>query len=196
MCRGIIILITLTMEIVSMSYVLGLLGLVSLVILGFLFVVYCHETGLKLNPKLSSEGWWRVVWSFLQSLWRSEKEIIELKLEVKNSIKYIQSNDYYGEGLCRISSRRKLLPTLLGIYSETNAGYWWPPAFLNGNKKEAARPRILYLEFLLKNIHLVHELLKLNEKISNGESLSVSELEGLKQRHTFLKSFLSPTQIK
>ena len=60
------------METVSMSYVLGLLGLVSLAMLIFLFVLYCHETGLKLNPKLSSEGWWRVVWSFLQSLRISE----------------------------------------------------------------------------------------------------------------------------
>ena len=74
------------METVSLSYVLGLLGLVSLVILGLLFVVYCHETGLKLNPKLSSAGWWRVVWSFLQSFWRSEKEIQELKKEIEQVI--------------------------------------------------------------------------------------------------------------
>ena len=90
------------METVSLSYVLGLLGLVSLVILGLLFVVYCHETGLKLNPKLSSERWWRVVWSFLQSFWRSEKEIKELKREIKQVIAFIKSEDYQGTGICGI----------------------------------------------------------------------------------------------
>ena len=82
------------MEIVSMSYVLGLLGLVSLVILGLLSVVYCHEAGLKLNPKLSSEGWWRVVLSFLQSLWRSENETKELKQEIEQVIAFIKSDKY------------------------------------------------------------------------------------------------------
>jgi hypothetical protein len=162
-----------------------------------LFVVYCHETGLKLNPKLSSEKWWRVVWSFLQSLWRSEKEIRELKREIEYVLKYIRSdkyNTYIFCGICVIAihmgyycSLRKFL-TMYGTKR-----YWWPtnPSV---SIKEAARPRILYLEFLLKNVHLVHELLKLNEKISNDESLSVSEVD--RERHQFLYYFLHPSRIK
>ena len=185
------------MEIVSMSYVLGLLGLVSLVILGLLFVVYCHETGLKLNPRLRSERWWRVVWSFLQSLWRSEKEIQELKREIKYVLKYIRSDKYETEmfyGICVIAIDIDYYCTFskfLTIYNSNR--YWWPP-HPSVSVKEAARPRILYLRFLLKHVHLVHELLKLNEKISNGESLSVSELES--KRHQFLYNYLHPSQIK
>ena len=107
------------MEIVSMSYVLGLLGLVSLVILGLLFVVYCHETGLKLNPKLSSEGWWRVVWSFLQSFWRSEKEIGELKREIERIIAFIKSGKYGGNGICG-KVHEKLLKRFLMLYNVYN----------------------------------------------------------------------------
>lgn len=185
------------MEIVSMSYVLGLLGLVSLVFLIFLFVLYCHETGLKLNPKLSSAGWWRVVWKFLQSFWRSEKEIQELKQEIKYVLKYVRSDKYGTDwfcGICVIAVDIDYdcpLRKFLDIYN-TNE-YWWP-VHSSVSIKEAARPRILYLRFLLKHIHLVHELLKLNEKISNGESLSVSELES--KRHTFLYNYLHPSQIK
>ena len=185
------------MEIVSMSYVLGLLGLVSLVILGLLFVVYCHETGLKLNPKLSSEGWWRVVWSFLQSLWRSEKELRALKREIKYVLKYIRSDKYgvdWFYGICVIvvdMGDNCTLRKFLSIYNTDT--YWWPP-HPSVSVKEAARPRILYLKFLLKNIHLVHELLKLNEKISNDESLSVSELD--RKRHQFLYNYLHHSQIK
>ena len=184
------------METVSMSYVLGLLGLVSLVILGFLFVVYCHETGLKLNPKLSSEGWWRVVWSFLQSLWRSENEFGELKREIKYVLEYIRSAKYRTEGfygICVIAvdiDYNCTLRKFLAIYN-TNR-YWWPDS--NVSIKEAARPRILYLKFLLKNVHLVHELLKLDEKIKSGESLSVSELES--KRYQFLYNYLHHSQIK
>lgn len=185
------------MEIVSMSYVLGLLGLVSLVILGLLFVVYCHETGLKLNPRLRSEGWWRVVWGFLQSLWRSEKEIQELKREIKYVLKYIRNVEYGTDwiyGICVIAigiNYHCTLRKFLDIYNV--GGYWWP-TYPSVSVKEAGRPRILYLKFLLKNIHLVHELLKLNEKISNDESLSVSELES--KRYTFLYNYLHPSQIK
>lgn len=185
------------MEIITVSYVLGLLGLVSLVILGILFVTYCHETGLKLNPKLSSEGWWKVVWSFLQSFWRSEKEIQELKREIKYVLKYIRSVKYGTEvsyGICVIAidiDSNCTLRKFLAIYN-TN-GYWWPSTRVV-SKEEAARPRILYLEFLLKNVHLVHELLKLNEKISNGELLSVSELD--RKRHQFLYNYLHHSQIK
>ena len=185
------------MEIVSMSYVLGLLGLVSLVILGLLFVVYCHETGLKLNPKLSSEGRWRVVWSFLQSFWRSGKEIRELKREIEYVLKYIRSDKYEIKpyyGICVIAIDIDYYCTFrkfLTIYKAN--GYWWPP-HPSVSVKEAARPRILYLKFLLKNIHLVHELLKLNEKIEGDESLSVSELD--RKRYTFLYNYLHHSQIK
>ena len=190
------------MEIVSMSYVLGLLGLVSLVILGFLFVVYCHETGLKLNPKLSSERWWRVVWSFLQSFWRSKKEIQELKKEIEQVIAFIKSDKYQGTGICGIVSgclsgfKTPLvqLRYFLSIYSANYQGWWWDWRVDGMTEKEAGRPRILYLEFLLKNIHLVYELLKLNEKISNGELLSVSELD--RKRHQFLYNYLHHSQIK
>ena len=182
------------MEIVSMSYVLGLLGLVSLVILGLLFVVYCHETGLKLNPKLSSEGWWRVVWSFLQSFWRSEKEIQELKKEIEQVIAFIKSDKYQGSGICGIAKDYKELRYFLRIYSANYQPWWWDWRIDGMTEKEAGRPRILYLEFLLKNIHLVYELLKLNEKISNGELLSVSELDS--KRHTFLYNYLHHSQIK
>ena len=190
------------MEIVSMSYVLGLLGLVSLTILGFLFVVYCHETGLKLNPKLSSEGWWRVVWSFLQSLWRSEKEIKELKREIKQVIAFIKSDKYQGTGICGIvygyqSGFKTPLVQLryfLSIYSRVDRMWWWDWRVDGITEKEAARPRILYLEFLLKNVHLVHELLLLDEKIKSDESLSVSELNS--KRHTFLYNYLHHSQIK
>ena len=185
------------METVSLSYVLGLLGLVSLVILGLLFVVYCHETGLKLNPKLSSEGWWRVVWSFLQSFWRSEKEILKLKREIEYVLKYIRSAEYgidWFYGICTIAidiDYDCTFSKFLDIYNSDR--YWWP-TYPSVSIKEAGRPRILYLEFLLKNIHLVHELLLLNEKIKNGESLSVSELD--RKRHQFLYNYLRPTQIK
>ena len=185
------------MEIVSMSYVLGLLGLVSLVILGILFVTYCHETGLKLNPKLSSEGWWRVVLTFLQSLWRSEKEIQELKREIRYVLKYIRSVKYRTDwfyGICVIAidiNHNCTLRKFLAIYN-TNRYLW--PTHLRVSVKEAGRPRILYLKFLLKNVHLVHELLKLNEKISNDESLSVSELD--RKRHQFLYNYLHHSQIK
>jgi hypothetical protein len=179
------------MEIVSMSYVLGLLGLVSLVILGFLFVVYCHETGLKLNPKLSSEGWWRVVWSFLQSLWRSEKEIKELKREIERIIAFIKSGKYGGNGICSIV-HEKLLKRFLRLYNTHE--HWWKWRLDGITEKEAGRPRILYLEFLLKNVHLVHELLLLDEKIKSDESLSVSELDS--KRHTFLYNYLHHSQIK
>lgn len=190
------------MEIVSMSYVLGLLGLVSLVILGFLFVVYCHETGLKLNPKLSSEGWWRVVLTFLQSFWRSEKEIRDLKREIKRVIAFIKSGNYRGTGICGIVSgdlsgfKTPLvqLRYFLSIYSRVDWRWWWKWRGDNIADKEAARPRILYLKFLLKNIHLVHELLKLNEKIESDESLSVSELDS--KRHQFLYNYLHHSQIK
>ena len=190
------------METVSMSYVLGLLGLVSLVILGLLFVVYCHETGLKLNPKLSSEGWWRVVLTFLQSLWRSEKEIKELKLEIEKVIAFIKSDKYQGSGICVIVSgdlsgfKTPLvqLRYFLSIYSRVDWMWWWKWRLDGITEKEAGRPRILYLEFLLKNVHLVHELLKLNEKISNGELLSVSELD--RKRHQFLYNYLHHSQIK
>ena len=185
------------METVSMSYVLGLLGLVSLVILGLLFVVYCHETGLKLNPKLSSEGWWKVVWSFLQSFWRSEKELRALKREIKYVLKYIRSDKYgayWFYGICVTvvdMGDNCTLRKFLSIYNTDT--YWWPP-HPNVSIKEATRPRILYLEFLLKNIHLVHELLLLDEKISNDESLSVSELD--RKRHQFLYNYLHHSQIK
>ena len=189
------------MEIVSMSYVLGLLGLVSLVILGFLFVVYCHETGLKLNPKLSSERWWRVVWNFLRSLWRSVNEIRELKREIKYVLKYIRSAEYRDEGvygICIIAIDIDIdidynctLRKFLSIYN--NHGYWWP-IHPDISTEEAARPRILYLKFLLKHVHLVHELVLLNEKLKRNRSLSVSELES--KRHTFLYNYLHPTQIK
>lgn len=185
------------METVSMSYVLVHLGLVSLVILIFLFVLYCHETGVKLNPKLSSEGWWRVVWRFLRSLWSSEKETREFKQEIKYVLKYIRSDKYEAEffyGICVIALDIHYdcrLRKFLAIYN-TNK-YWWP-AHSGMNIKEVARPRILYLRFLLRHIHLVHELLKLNEKISNGGSLSVSELES--KRYTFLYNYLHPSQIK
>ena len=182
------------MEIVSMSYVLGLLGLVSLVILGLLFVVYCHETGLKLNPKLSSERWWRVVWSFLQSFWRSEKEILKLKREIKRVIAFIKGDKYQGSGICGIAEDYKELSYFLSIYSANYFGWWWKWRLDGITDEEAGRPRILYLEFLLKNVHLVHELLKLNEKIKSGESLSVSELES--KRHQFLYNYLHPYQIK
>ena len=182
------------METVSLSYVLGLLGLVSLVILGFLFVVYCHETGLKLNPKLSSEGWWRVVWSFLQSLWRSEKEIRELKREIKQVIAFIKSDKYQGSGICGIAKNDEQLGYFLSIYSRVDWMWWWKCRLYGITEKEAGRPRILYLEFLLKNVHLVHELLKLNEKIESDESLSVSELD--RKRHTFLYNYLHHSQIK
>ena len=185
------------METVSMSYVLGLLGLVSLVILGFLFMVYCHEAGMKLNPKLSSEGWWRVVLTFLQSFWRSEKEIQELKREIKYVLEYIRSAEYRTTrfyGICSIAvdiDYNCTLRKFLAIYN-TNR-YWWP-AHPNLSIKEAARPRILYLEFLLKNVHLVHELLLLDKKIESGESLSVSELDS--KRHQFLYNYLHHSQIK
>ena len=190
------------METVSMSYVLGLLGLVSLVILGLLFVVYCHETGLKLNPKLSSVGWWKVVWSFLQSLWRSEKEILKLKKEIKRVIAFIKSDKYQGSGICGIVSgdtsgfKTPLihLECFLKIYRIEVSGWWWDWRGYGVTEKEAGRPRILYLEFLLKNVHLVHELLKLDEKISNGELLSVSELDS--KRHQFLYNYLHHSQIK
>lgn len=184
------------MEIVSMSYVLGLLGLVSLVFLIFLFVLYCHEAGLKLNPKLRNGGW-RVVLTFLQSLWRSEKEIRELKQEIKYVLKYIRSDKYgtdWFHGICVIAVDIHYdcpLRKFLDIYN-TNE-YWWP-VHSDVSIKEVARPRILYLRFLLKHIHLVHELLKLNDKISNGESLSVSELES--KRYQFLYNYLHPSQIK
>ena len=184
------------MEIVSMSYVLGLLGLVSLVILGLLFVVYCHETGLKLNPKLSGAGWWKVVLTFLQSLWRSEKEILKLKREIKRVIAFIKSDKYQGSGICGLAQDTGKLIYFLSIYSANCWGWWWKWRLDGITEKEAARPRILYLEFMLKNVHLVHEFIKVSKKLENEKELSVSELEGLKQRHTFLKSFLSPTQIK
>ena len=182
------------MEIVTVSYVLGLLGLVSLVILGFLFVVYCHETGLKLNPKLSSEGWWRIVLTFLQSFWRSEKEIRELKREIKRVIAFIKSEDYQGTGICGIAGDNDKLRYFLRIYSANCRGWWWKWRGDGITEKEAGRPRILYLKFLLKNIHLVHELLKLNEKIEGDESLSVSELEI--KRYQFLYNYLHHSQIK
>ena len=182
------------METVSLSYVLGLLGLVSLTILGFLFVVYCHETGLKLNPKLSSERWWRVVLTFLQSLWRSEKEIQELKKEIEQVIAFIKSDKYLGTGICGIAKDYKELRYFLYIYSANYQGWWWDWRVDGMTEKEAGRPRILYLEFLLKNIHLVYELLKLNEKISNGESLSVSELD--RKRHQFLYNYLHHNKIE
>ena len=182
------------MEIVSLSYVLGLLGLVALVILGFLFVLYCHETGLKLNPKLSSERWWRVVLTFLQSFWRSEKEILKLKREIKRVIAFIKSDKYQGSGICGIAEDNGKLSYFLSIYSANYYGWWWKWRLDGITEKEAGRPRILYLEFLLKNVHLVHELLKLNEKISNDESLSVSELD--RKRHQFLYNYLHPSQIK
>ena len=179
------------MEIVSLSYVLGLVGLVPLVILGFLFVLYCHETGLKLNPKLSSEGWWRVVLTFLQSFWRSEKEILKLKREIKRVIAFIKSDKYQGSGICGIAEDNGKLSYFLSIYSANCHGWWWKWRLDGITEKEAGRPRILYLEFLLKNVHLVHELLKLNEKISNDESLSVSELD--RKRHQFLYNYLLPS---
>lgn len=182
------------METVSLSYVLGLLGLVSLVMLIFLFVVYCHEAGLKLNPKLRSEGWWRVVLTFLQSFWRSEKEIQELKEEIEQVIAFIKSDKYQGSGICGIAKDYKELSYFLRIYSANYQGWWWDWRIDGMTEKEAGRPRILYLEFLLKNIHLVYELLKLNEKISNGELLSVSELES--KRYTFLYNYLHHSQIK
>ena len=182
------------MEIVSMSYVLGLLGLVSLVMLVLLFVVYCHETGLKLNPKLSSEGWWKVVLTFLQSFWRSEKEILKLKREIKRVIAFIKSDKYQGSGICGIAEDNGKLSYFLSIYSANCYGWWWKWRLDGITEKEAGRPRILYLEFLLKNVHLVHELLKLNEKISNDESLSVSELD--RKRHTFIFNYLHHSQIK
>ena len=182
------------METVSLSYVLGLLGLVSLVMLIFLFVVYCHEAGLKLNPKLRSEGWWRVVLTFLQSLWRSEKEIQELKKEIEQVIAFIKSDKYQGSGICGIAKDYKELSYFLSIYSANYQGWWWDWRIDGMTEKEAGRPRILYLEFLLKNVRLVHELLKLNEKMSNGESLSVSKLEI--KRYTFLYNYLHPSQIK
>ena len=182
------------METVSLSYVLGLLGLVALVILGFLFVLYCHETGLKLNPKLSSERWWRVVLTFLQSFWRSEKEILKLKREIKRVIAFIKSDKYQGSGICGIAEDNGKLSYFLSIYSANYYGWWWKWRLDGITEKEAGRPRILYLEFLLKNVHLVHELLKLNEKISNDESLSVSELD--RKRHQFLYNYLHPSQIK
>ena len=182
------------MEIVSMSYVLGLLGLVSLAMLIFLFVLYCHEAGLKLNPKLRSERWWRVVWSFLQSFWRSEKEIQELKKEIEQVIAFIKSDKYQGSGICGIAKDYGELREFLNIYSTNYSGWWWDWRLDGITEKEAGRPRILYLEFLLKNVHLVHELLLLNEKIKNGESLSVSELD--RKRHQFLYNYLHHSQIK
>ena len=182
------------METVSLSYVLGLLGLVSLVILGLLFVVYCHETGLKLNPKLSSERWWRVVWSFLQSFWRSEKETQELKKEIEQVIAFIKSDKYQGSGICGIAKDYKELRYFLRIYSANYQGWWWDWRVDGMTEKEAGRPRILYLEFLLKNIHLVYELLLLDEKIKSGESLSVSELD--RKRYTFLYNYLHHNKIE
>ena len=190
------------METVSITYVLGLLGLVSLVILGLLFVVYCHETGLKLNPKLSGAGWWKVVLTFLQSLWRSEKEILKLKREIKRVIAFIKSDKYQGSGICGIVSGEMSgfktpltsLECFLGIYRAEASGWWWNWRINKISEEEAGRPRILYLEFMLKNVHLVHELLKLNEKISNGELLSVSELD--RKRHQFLYNYLHHSQIK
>ena len=185
------------METVSIAYVLGLLGLVSLAMLIFLFVLYCHEAGVKLNPKLSSEGWWRVVLTFLQSLWNSEKETKELKREIEYVLKYIRSAKYGTDwfyGICMIAvdiDYDYTLRKFLAIYN-TNK-YWWP-ADPDVSIKETARPRILYLRFLLEHIHLVHELLKLNEKISNGGSLSVSELDS--KRHQFLYNYLHHSQIK
>ena len=185
------------METVSLSYVLGLLGLVSLVMLVLLFVVYCHETGLKLNPKLSSERWWRVVLSFLQSLWRSENETKELKQEIKYVLKHIRSVEYGADwfyGICVIvvdMGDNCTLRKFLSIYNTDT--YWWP-VHPDVSIQETARPRILYLRFLLKNIHLVHELLKLNEKIKSDESLSVSELD--RKRHQFLYNYLHHSQIK
>ena len=182
------------MEIVSMSYVLGLLGLVSLVILGILFVTYCHETGLKLNPKLRREKWWRVVWSFLQSFWRSEKELKELKREIKKVIAFIKSDKYQGSGICGIAKDYGELREFLNVYSTNHQGWWWDWRVDGMTEKEAGRPRILYLEFLLKNVHLVYELLKLNEKIESDESLNVSELD--RKRHQFLYNYLHHSQIK
>ena len=190
------------MEIVSMSYVLGLLGLVSLVILGFLFVVYCHETGLKLNPKLSSEGWWRVVLTFLQSFWRSEKEIQELKKEIEQVIAFIKSDKYQGSGICGIVSGNTSgfktplihLECFLKIYRIEVSGRWWKWRVDGIPDKEAGRPRILYLEFLLKNVHLVHEFIKVSKKLENEKELSVSELD--RKRYTFLYNYLHHSQIK
>ena len=185
------------MEIVSLYYVFGLLGLVSLVMSIFLFVIYCHEAGVKLNPKLRSEKWWRVVLTFLRSLWRSENEIGGLEQEIKYVLKYIRSAKYGTDwfyGICVIAidiNYNCTLRKFLAIYNTYR--YWWP-AHSGLSIEEIARPRILYLEFLLKNIHLVHELLKLDEKISNGGSLSVSELES--KRHQFLYNYLHPSQIK
>ena len=182
------------MEIVSMSYVLGLLGLVSLVILGLLFVVYCHETGLKLNPKLRSEGWWRVVLTFLQSFWRSEKEIRELKREIKQVIAFIKSDKYQGSGICGIAEGYGELSYFLSIYSANPRGWWWKWRLDGITEKEAGRPRILYLEFLLKNVHLVHELLLLDKKIKSDESLSVSKID--RKRHQYLYNYLHHSQIE
>ena len=182
------------METVSLSYVLGLLGLVSLVMLIFLFVVYCHEAGLKLSPKLRSEGWWRVVWSFLQSFWRSVKEIQELKREIKYVLNYIRSAKYGAEGfycICAIAvdiDYNCTLRKFLAIYNTDR--YWWP-AHPDVSIEETARPRILYLKFLLKHIHLVHELLLLDEKLKRDGSLSVSKLEI--KRYTFLYNYLHPS---
>ena len=185
------------METVSITYVLGLLGLVSLVILGFLFVAYCHETGLKLTPKLS---WGRVALNFLSSFWRDEKELITLKREIKDMLKYFKGDDYLGGGLCAYTiGKAPMMDVLLHEISNTHT-YWWPCSMPWSepwvNKKESARPRILYLEFMLKNVHLVHEFIKVSKKLDNNKELSVSELEGLKNRASFLKSFLSPTQIR
>ena len=185
------------METVSLYYVFGLLGLVSLVMLIFLFVMYCHEEGVKLNPKLSSEKWWRVVLTFLQSLWRSEDEIGELKREIKYVLKYIRSAKYgikWFYGICVIAidiDYNCTLRKFLDIYN--NNRYWWP-AHSGLSIEEIARPRILYLKFLLKHVHLVHELVLLDEKLKRDGSLSVSELEST--RYQFLYNYLHPSQIK
>ena len=185
------------METVSLNYVFGLLGLVSLVMLIFLFVVYCREAGVKLNPKLSSEKWWRVVLTFLQSFWNSEEEIRELKREIKYVLKYIRSNKYEIEpfyGICAIAVDIDYYCTFrkfLTLYRSDR--YWWPTP-PDVSIEETSRPRVLYLKFLLKHVHLVHELLLLNERLKRDGSLSVSELES--KRHQFLYNYLHPDQIK
>ena len=180
------------METVSITYVLGLLGLVSLVILGFLFVVYCHETGLKLTPKLS---WVRVALNFLSSFWKNEKELRTLRKEIEKLLMVFKAIPDK-EGLCWRSYSNDCNLIRYYVRKVYLSGTFWWPCYSTISKEEAARPRILYLEFMLKNVHLVHEFIKISKKLENEKELSVSELEGLKQRHTFLKSFLSPTQIK
>jgi hypothetical protein len=111
------------METVSIAYVLGLLGLVSLVILGFLFVVYCHETGLKLTPKLS---WVRVALNFLSGFWKNKKELRTLKGEIKGMLKYFKGDDYLGGGLCANTiGKAPIMDVLLYKVSDTHT-YWWP----------------------------------------------------------------------